>query len=241
MKMATCRKSGTIHRNAAGLNLEWRVSDDVALTYESLYQRRKSVGGTDVVLSTAYAVPRPIAGNSKLNSIGAGSDVEFVMYTLGMDVRWAPDWMFNLSHRTSDSTRVYKKDQYYITSDKGDYKDRVTSELHGYHFDQLQASWEGKLQKWGVARHRDGLHVAEPDVHLLGRHAQDLSGHGQSVCAYHHQRQQHQLERRHLSGRGHPRKPCSSATPSSSTTTGRCWPVRATTALTKTPTTPRTW
>jgi iron complex outermembrane receptor protein len=73
------------------------------------------------------------------------------MYTLGMDVRWAPDWMFNLSYRTSDSTRVYKKDQYYITSDKGDYKDRVTSELHGYHFDQLQASWEGKLQKWGVA------------------------------------------------------------------------------------------
>ncbi|MFC0169784.1 TonB-dependent siderophore receptor [Pseudoduganella danionis] len=144
-------ESGTIHRNAAGLNLEWRVSDDVALTYESLYQRRKSVGGTDVVLSTAYAVPRPIAGNSKLNSIGAGSDVEFVMYTMGMDARVAPDWMMNLSYRTSDSTRVYKKDQYYITSDKADYKDRVTSELHGYHFDQIQASWEGKLQKWGVA------------------------------------------------------------------------------------------
>jgi iron complex outermembrane receptor protein len=27
-------ESGTIHRNAAGLNLEWRVSDDVALTYD---------------------------------------------------------------------------------------------------------------------------------------------------------------------------------------------------------------
>jgi len=143
-------ESGTIHRNAAGLNLEWRLSDDVALSYESLYQRRKSVGGTDVVLSTSYAVPQPIAGNSKLNSVGAGSDVEFVMYTLGMDVRVAPDWMMNLSYRTSDSTRVYKKDQYYISSDKGDYKDRVTSELHGYHFDQIQASWEGKLQKWGV-------------------------------------------------------------------------------------------
>jgi hypothetical protein len=33
---------------------------------------------------------------------------------------------------------VYKKDQYYITSNNGDYKDRVTSELHGYHFDQCR-------------------------------------------------------------------------------------------------------
>lgn len=144
-------ESGSIKRNAAGLNLAWRLTGDIALSYDAIYQRRNSVGGTDVVLSPLYAVPHTIAGDSKLNSIGAGSDVEFTLYTLGMDVRVAPDWMLNLSYRTSDSTRVYKKDQYYITSDKGDYKDRVTSELHGYHFDQVQASVEGKVRTGAVA------------------------------------------------------------------------------------------
>ncbi|MYN15527.1 TonB-dependent siderophore receptor [Rugamonas sp. FT107W] len=144
-------ESGSIKRNAAGLNLEWRVSNDVALTYDAIYQRRKSVGGTDVVISPLYVVPKPVAGDTKLNSIGAGSDVEYSLSTVGMEYRMSPEWVANLSYRTSSSTRVYKKDQYYITSNKADYKDRVTSELHGYHFDQAQASFEGKVNAFGLA------------------------------------------------------------------------------------------
>jgi len=144
-------ESGSIKRNAAGLNLEWRVNRDVAITYDAIYQRRKSVGGTDVVISPSFVVPSPIAGDSKLNSVGAGSDVEFALSTVGMEYRLSPEWIANLSYRTSNSTRVYKKDQYYITSNKGDYKDRVTSELHGYHFDQAQASFEGKVNAFGLS------------------------------------------------------------------------------------------
>lgn len=143
-------ESGSIKRNAAGLNLEWRITNDVALTYDAIYQRRRSVGGTDVVIAPSFAIPAPIAGDSKLNSIGAGSDVEYTLSTLGMEIRLNPEWIANLSYRTSDSTRVYKKDQYYITNNKADYKDRVTSELHGYHFDQVQASFEGNLKAFGL-------------------------------------------------------------------------------------------
>jgi iron complex outermembrane receptor protein len=143
-------ESGSIKRNAAGLNLDWRITKDVALSYDAIYQRRSSVGGTDVVMAPTFTMPAPIAGDSKLNSIGAGSDVEYTLSTLGLEIRLNPAWLANLSYRTSDSTRVYKKDQYYITSNKADYRDRVTSELHGYHFDQVQASLEGKLHTFGV-------------------------------------------------------------------------------------------
>nr|WP_315214576.1 TonB-dependent siderophore receptor [uncultured Duganella sp.] len=143
-------ESGSINRNAAGLNLEWRVTDDLALTYDALYQRRRSVGGTDVVISPSVRVPAPIAGDSKLASLGAGSDVEYSLFTLGLEYRLAPDWMANVSYRTSDSSRVYKKDQYYIGNNKGDYRDRVTSELHDYGFDQLQATVQGKFDTAGL-------------------------------------------------------------------------------------------
>jgi iron complex outermembrane receptor protein len=139
------QESGSINRNAAGLNLEWRVTRDFALTYDAIYQRRASVGGTDIVIAPAYRVPKPIDGESRLNSVGAGSDVEYTLATTGIEYSIAPQWVVNASYRTSDSTRVYKKDQYYITSNAGDYKDRVTSELHGYHFDQVQATINGSF------------------------------------------------------------------------------------------------
>ncbi|MEV4781261.1 TonB-dependent siderophore receptor [Burkholderia sp. LMU1-1-1.1] len=143
-------ESGSINRNAAGLNLAWRLSDDLALTYDALYQRRRSVGGTDVVISPSVKVPAPIAGDSKLSSLGAGSDVEYSLFTLGLEYRLAPDWMANVSYRTSDSSRVYKKDQYYIGNNNGDYRDRVTSELHDYGFDQVQATLQGKFDTAGL-------------------------------------------------------------------------------------------
>ncbi|MYM24434.1 TonB-dependent siderophore receptor [Duganella sp. FT135W] len=139
------QESGSIKRNAAGLNLEWRVTKDFALTYDAIYQRRHSVGGTDIIIAPAYKIPTPIDGDSKLNSVGAGSDVEYTLATTGIEYRIAPQWVANASYRTSDSTRVYKKDQYYVTSNAGDYKDRVTSELHGYHFDQVQATINGNF------------------------------------------------------------------------------------------------
>lgn len=139
------QESGSINRNAAGLNLEWRVTRDLALTYDAIYQRRATVGGTDIIIAPAYKVPAPLDGETKLNSVGAGSDVEYTLATTGIEYRFAPEWTLNASYRTSDSSRVYKKDQYYITSNAGNYKDRVTSELHDYHFDQVQATVNGKL------------------------------------------------------------------------------------------------
>ncbi|HJU99984.1 MAG TPA: TonB-dependent siderophore receptor [Burkholderiaceae bacterium] len=144
---------GAINRNAAGLNLDWHVTPDLTLSYDALYQRRRTVGGTDIITSPQFALPAPLRGDTHLNSAGAGNNVEFDLGTLGLSYQLAPDWRANVSYRTSDSTRVYKKDQYYLTSDSGNYRDRATSELHGYHFKQWQASVEGNAAT-GALRHQ---------------------------------------------------------------------------------------
>jgi len=143
------QESGSIKRNAAGLNLEWRVTRDLALTYDAIYQRRHTVGGTDILLQ-GFKIPAPLDGDAKLNSIGAGSDVEYTLATTGIEYRLAPNWTANASYRTSDSTREYKKDQYYITGNNANYYDRITSELHGYHFDQVQATVNGQFDVAGL-------------------------------------------------------------------------------------------
>jgi iron complex outermembrane receptor protein len=143
-------ESGSIKRDAAGVNLDWRASSELAFNFDLIYQRRNTVGGTDIVISPSYAMPTPISGTSKLNGIGAGSNVDYLQSTVGLEYRLAPQWTASASYRMSDSTRIYKKDQYYITSDSGNYKDRVTSESHAYRFDQLQASVQGKFSTGGL-------------------------------------------------------------------------------------------
>ncbi|MET3119054.1 iron complex outermembrane receptor protein [Undibacterium sp. GrIS 1.8] len=138
-------ESGSINRTAGSANVDWRLTNDLTLSYDTIYQRRRTVGGTDVVISPLFAIPSPIDGGSRLNSVGAASDVDYLISTTALDYRLAPNWTANASYRLSDSTRIYKKDQYYITSNSGNYRDRVTSELHGYHFDQVQASINGKF------------------------------------------------------------------------------------------------
>jgi iron complex outermembrane receptor protein len=142
--------SGAIDRNAAGLNLDWRISRDLAVNFDTLYQKRRSVGGTDIIADIKYRIPDPLSGTSALNSDGAFSEVEYYLGTLGVAYRLAPDWNANLSYRYSDSTRVYKKDQYYLQDSLGRYRDRVTSESHAYTFHQTQATLDGRFNTGGV-------------------------------------------------------------------------------------------
>lgn len=138
-------ESGTVNRNALGLNLDFRVNSSLLINLNGIYQKRKTVGGTDVITSTLYALPQPISGDTRLHSEGAGSDVDYKLATLGVTYLLVPDWTVSIAYRGSDSTRIYKKDQYYLSSDSGNYRDRVTSEYHGYQFSQVQAGLEGRF------------------------------------------------------------------------------------------------
>jgi iron complex outermembrane receptor protein len=149
----TIADHGSINRQAAGLSLDARLTSDLTMTLDALYQHRTTVGGTDIITSTSYAVPSAISGSSRLNSNGSFSDVDYRLVTLTTQYRMAPDWKASVAFRHSDSVRIYKKDQYYITSSAGAYRDRLTSEYHGYEFNEVQAMVEGKV-KTGFLQHQ---------------------------------------------------------------------------------------
>jgi iron complex outermembrane recepter protein len=138
-------ESGSVKRTSAGLALDARITNDLVLKFDLISQNRETVGGTDIVTSTLYAVPTAISGTTRLNSKGAYNEVDYDLATLSLDYQINPDWSNSVSYRYSDSVRTYKKDQFYINSNSGNYRDRITSEFHGYNFTQLQDMIQGKF------------------------------------------------------------------------------------------------
>ncbi|WP_244216365.1 TonB-dependent siderophore receptor [Herbaspirillum rubrisubalbicans] len=136
---------GGINRQAIGASFDARLTKDLTVTLDAIYQRRIASGGTDVIVS-GFKVPNALDGASRLYSNGSSTDVDYRLVTLSADYRLSDDWKATFAVRHSESVRVYKKDQYYITSNSGNYRDRVTSEYHGYEFNEAQAMVQGKVR-----------------------------------------------------------------------------------------------
>ncbi|VVE58249.1 Ferrichrome receptor FcuA [Pandoraea iniqua] len=138
--------SAKINRTSVGLGLDARLTNDLTVTLDTMWQERRTSGGVDIITSPKYSVPDPISGRSKLYSNGSYTDVTYKMATLGVQYKIAPEWVAKVAYRYSDSVRQYKKDQYYLSSNKGDYSDRISAEYHSYEFDEVQATVEGKFK-----------------------------------------------------------------------------------------------
>ncbi|WP_310632991.1 TonB-dependent siderophore receptor [Paraburkholderia sp.] len=135
----------TINRTAVGLSLDAQLTKDLSVTFDTIYQQRRTSGGVDIITSTKYVVPKPLSGGTRLYSDGSYTDVDYKLATLGVAYKIAPEWQAKIAYRYSDSVRRYAKDQYYISSNAGDYSDRISSEYHSYEFDDVQATVEGKF------------------------------------------------------------------------------------------------
>lgn len=134
-----------VNRTAVGVALNARLSDDLSLDFDTLYQKRDTSGGTDIIVNTRNALPRPIDGSERLYSHGSYTDVDYSLSTLSATYRFSPDWTGKLAYRYSDSTRRYVKDRYQISSDAGAYSDKVTSEYHAYDYTDTMGTLEGKF------------------------------------------------------------------------------------------------
>ncbi|MDE1166110.1 MAG: TonB-dependent siderophore receptor [Pseudomonas sp.] len=134
-----------VNRTAVGLALNAQLSDDLSIDFDTLYQQRKTSGGTDIIVNTQYALPKPIDGSKRLYSNGSYTDVDYSLSTLSATYRFSPDWQGKLAYRYSDSNRRYAKDQYQISSNSGNYSDKVSSEYHGYDYNDVMGTLEGKF------------------------------------------------------------------------------------------------
>jgi iron complex outermembrane receptor protein len=134
-----------VNRTALGLSLNAQLTDDFSLDLDTLYQKRNTSGGTDIIVNTSYAVPKPIDGGKRLYSDGSYTDVDYSLSTLSATYHFAPNWTGKLAYRYSDSTRRYAKEQYQISSNAGAYTDKVSSEYHSYAFNEVMGTLEGKF------------------------------------------------------------------------------------------------
>ncbi|BBN65312.1 MULTISPECIES: TonB-dependent receptor [Pseudomonas] len=134
-----------VNRTAVGVALNAQLSDDLSVDFDTLYQKRNTSGGTDIIVNTKNAVPSPIDGSKRLYSNGSYTDVDYSLSTVSATYKFSPDWTGKLAYRYSDSTRRYVKDQYQISSDAGAYTDKVTSEYHAYDYNDTMGTLEGKF------------------------------------------------------------------------------------------------
>jgi iron complex outermembrane receptor protein len=141
-----------LNRTAGSLALNARLTDDLSVDFDTLYQQRKTSGGTDIVTSPSFAVPKAIDGSKRLYSDGSYTDVDYSLSTLSATYRFNPDWQGKLSYRYSDSTRRYTKDQYLISSNAGAYSDKVSAEYHAYDYNEAMGTLEGKFNT-GILSH----------------------------------------------------------------------------------------
>ncbi len=137
--------SAAVNRTAVGLALDAKLTDDLTLNFDTLYQQRATSGGTDIVVNTKYVLPKAIDGSKRLYSNGSYTDVDYSLSTLSATYQFSPNWQGKLAYRYSDSDRRYVKDQYQITSNSGNYSDKVTSEYHGYEYNDAMGTLEGKF------------------------------------------------------------------------------------------------
>lgn len=135
----------SVNRTAVGLALDAKLTDDLTLNFDTLYQQRTTSGGTDIVVSPSYSLPKAIDGSKRLYSNGSYTDVDYSLSTLSATYQFNPNWQGKLAYRYSDSDRRYVKDQYQISSNSGNYSDKVTSEYHGYEYNDAMGTLEGKF------------------------------------------------------------------------------------------------
>ena len=135
----------SVDRTSAGLSLKGQLTDDLTLDFDTLYQTRKTSGGTDVIVSPKFALPKAIDGSTRLYGNGSYTDVDYSLSTLTATYRFSPDWTGKLSYRYSDSTRHYIKDQDIISSNSGNYSDKASGEYHAYDYNEAMGTLEGRF------------------------------------------------------------------------------------------------
>jgi len=134
-----------VNRTAVGVALNAQLSDDLSIDVDTLYQERKTSGGTDIIVSPLYALPKPIDGSKRLYSNGSYTDVDYSLSTVSATYKFSPDWQGKLAYRYTDSTRAYTKDQYLISNNAEAYSDKASAEFHAYDYNDTMGTLEGKF------------------------------------------------------------------------------------------------
>lgn len=150
----TTFNDGKVNRQSVSLGLDLRLTPDLTVSFDTLYQKRKMTGqqpGISLRDYTAGGLPNAITNdNNKLVSDGQFLNTEFQYYSLGARYNLAPEWTAKVDYSHSKSKRSRNESILYLQNRAGDYNEYRSYTAEAHQFDQLQGLLEGKVVTGGV-------------------------------------------------------------------------------------------
>lgn len=143
---------GSLDRTAASLALDLKINNDVKLTLDTLYARRKSNGNAfwGLGLGSGLALPTAIDPTTRQQPAGAYFKNENIMVTTGLEWNLNPDWKASFNYRFAREDVDYIYGDLSIDNAAGSTSTTLYSGIYGFQYQQAQAMLEGKFKTGGI-------------------------------------------------------------------------------------------
>ncbi|KVN10570.1 ligand-gated channel protein [Burkholderia stagnalis] len=141
---------GNIRRDSVSLALQANLTRDLSVTFDALYQDRRTTGQTPSIYMGSYtgsALPATLSGGTtNLGSNDQYLNTNLQLYTFGVQYQLAPDWQLSTTYSYSKATRRRNESTLYLQNPAGDYTDSRYVGMEDHRFSQWQAMLEGKVR-----------------------------------------------------------------------------------------------
>ncbi|MDR6582248.1 TonB-dependent siderophore receptor [Herbaspirillum frisingense] len=148
-------KGGSLDRTVASLATDLRLTQDLKLSFDTVYARRKSNGNAfwGMSLSSGLDLPTAIDPRTRQQPEGAYFSNENIVVSTGLEWQLNPDWKSSFNYRYAREDVDYVYGDISINDALGNSSTQVYGGLYSFQYQQLQAMLEGKL-KTGAIGHQ---------------------------------------------------------------------------------------
>lgn len=149
----------SLHRNAATLALDARVTNDITLSAGLLYQERDLKGGVPTIslqaYSTAARLPKAVNGESNYGAYASTYyDSSVWMATSALDWRINNDWKANLTYGHTFKRIDSSIESLYLSNQNGAYSNRLNPYYRpSLTYNSLQATLDGAFNTGAIKHH----------------------------------------------------------------------------------------
>lgn len=150
----TAEADGHIRRQVASLALDFRITPDLTLTADALYQKRKQNGtlfgimlGADAVVPDASSISRDLTQPQNFYQ------TEMASFGTGLEYRISDDWKASVKYRFAKENRTNSDSLLFVYNDAGDYSNTLYSAQTRYFYSAVDTMVEGRFRTGSLAHH----------------------------------------------------------------------------------------
>ncbi|WP_233272851.1 TonB-dependent siderophore receptor [Paraburkholderia acidisoli] len=150
----TAEANGHIRRQVASLALDFRVTPDLTLTADALYQKTKQNGTLfDIMIYGANsAIPDASRVTRSLTQPQNWYETETTSVGTGLQYRISDDWKASVNYRFSKLNRYNDDSLLWVNDAQGDYSNTLYTALTRYFYSDATAMVQGKFST-GFIKH----------------------------------------------------------------------------------------